>query len=84
MITSMGRKLAEDLDNLKPDFWSKADVGRWLKMSGFDHLISTFDDHDISGNSEQIYDTPVSVIYIYITRGPASRENKFHVISFCH
>lgn len=38
-----------DLGSLKPDFWSKDDVGRWLKINGFQHLSVKFDEHDISG-----------------------------------
>lgn len=38
-----------DLESLKPDFWTNADVGRWLKLNGFQHLIDKFREHDISG-----------------------------------
>ena len=40
---------ANNLDSLKPDFWTKEDVGRWLEVNGFQHLIVKFDEHDISG-----------------------------------
>ncbi|XP_063674888.1 sphingomyelin synthase-related protein 1-like [Bolinopsis microptera] len=38
-----------NLESLKPDFWTKEDVGRWLEVNGFEHLSVKFDEHDISG-----------------------------------
>ena len=42
-------RAAEELNALKPDFWTNADVGSWLKLSGFENLIGKFKEHDISG-----------------------------------
>ena len=39
----------DEIDNLRPDFWTKEDVGRWLKVNGFHHLIHVFEEHDITG-----------------------------------
>ena len=71
----MNERVSSDIESLRPEFWSSSDVGKWLKVNGFEHLIETFDYHDISGMVNVFVDFKAYFLYeayhLLLNTGPA-------------